>query len=349
MIGASVLLKSGSSQFTISGTSSDLAGSTTSGNTNGIGAAARFSFPSDMEFNPSGDLIICDTGNNLIRKITISNNNVTTIAGGAVAGASETNGNGTAASFISPRGIAITPSGVMYIGDIGFCIIRRITGVNNTVSTFAGNSTNTGYLDGTGTTARFFNPEGITLNSSNELFVCDRGNHTIRKITTGATVSLFAGGGGPSGSINGTGNAARFNHVRSITIDGDGNFYVCDRSNYTIRKITPAGVVTTLAGLANNTGSSDGVGSSARFSSPQGIKYNPKDNNLYVCDTSNHTIRKVTLDGIVTTIAGLANSSGDVNGVGSAIRLKTPTGIAINSLGHLYIADTGNHKIKKIT
>jgi len=158
-------------------------------------------------------------------------------------------------------------------------------------------------------TVRFSNPSGITIDSSNNLYVCDTYNHTIRKITPAGVVTTFAGTAGQSGSIDGTGSVARFYAPFGITIDSSGNLYVCDYSNHTIRKITPAGMVTTIAGTAGASGITDGTGSAARFNHPIGITIDPSGN-LYVCDFFNHTIRKITPSGVVTTIAGTAGYAG---------------------------------------
>src|SRR6266567_291130 len=146
---------------------------------------------------------------------------------------------------------------------------------------------------------------------------------------------------------NGTGSQAIFNYPGSTAVDGAGNVYVADTYNYTVRKITPAGVVTTLAGLADNDGSTDGTGSDARFSYLFGIAVD-NAGNVYVTDSSN-TIRKITSAGVVTTLAGTPGVYGSADGTGSAAQFWQPWGIAVDSAGNLYVADQGNSTIRKIT
>ncbi|MBA3351179.1 MAG: hypothetical protein H0U23_01920, partial [Blastocatellia bacterium] len=178
-------------------------------------------------------------------------------------------------------------------------------------------------------------------------YIADTGNHTIRKITPSGVVSTLAGSPGLSGSADGTGSAARFTSPIGVVLDGLGNLYIGDSDNNLIRKITPAGVVTTVAGLAGVAGSADGTGSAARFSGPRGMAF--ASGNIYVADTFNNTIRKVTPAGVVTTLAGLAGQSGSSDGTGSAARFNRPRGLVADIAGNLYVADTANNTIRVVT
>jgi hypothetical protein len=153
---------------------------------------------------------------------------------------------------------------------------------------------------------------------------------------------------GGTGSADGTGSAARFGNPAAVATDSSENVYVADYYDHTIRKITPAGAVTTLAGLAGSSGSADGTGSAARFNHPWGVATD-SGGNVYVADSYNHTIRKITPAGAVTTLAGLAGSSGSADGTGSAARFNDPLGVATDSSGNVYIADYLNETIRKIT
>ena len=176
----------------------------------------------------------------------------------------------------------------------------------------------------------------------------DTNNHTIRKITSSGVVTTLAGLAGAPGSADGTGSVARFNLPNSIAIDGSGNVYVADTFNHTIRKITPAGVVSTLAGLAENPGTSDGTGSAARFDLPFGVTADFAGN-VFAADTANQTIRKITPAGVVTTLAGGVGIIGSDDGLGSAARFNVPRGVAVDGAGNVYVADEGNSVMRKIT
>jgi streptogramin lyase len=162
------------------------------------------------------------------------------------------------------------------------------------------------------------------------------------------TVSTLAGTAGTVGSTDGTGAAASFNFPVGVATDSEGNIYVADTNNNTIRKITSAGVVTTLAGTAGNVGSADGTGAAASFSSPRGVAVD-RAGNVYVADTYNDTIRKITPGGVVSTLAGTAGNVGSADGKAAAASFKFPAGVATDGAGNVYVADTDNGTIRKIT
>jgi len=213
-------------------------------------------------------------------------------------------------------------------------------------TTFAGISG--GGADGVGAHARFYIPVGAAFGPDGSAYIADSGNHTIRKITTTGVVSTVAGSAGVSGAVDGAASAARFYFPQGVAVDADGNVYVSDSGNYTIRKITAAGVVTTLAGLAGAPGSIDGAGAKARFGLPAGLAVDP-DGNLYVADELNQTIRKVTPAGVVSTLAGRAGERGSSNGTGNMARFAPPIGIVFAHDGNLYVADPSNPMIRRVT
>ena len=252
-----------------------------------------------------------------------------------------------AAGFAAPTGGALDGDGNLYVTDSNNQTIRKVTPAG-VVTTFAGSAGLSGSDDGTGPAARFSNPYGVAVDGDGNLYVTERENHTIRKVTPAGVVTTFAGSAGSYGSTDGTGAAARFWQPRGVAVDGDGNVYVADTANHTIRKITPAGVVTTLAGTAGSYGSTDGTGAAASFNESIGVAVDG-DGNLFVADTSNHAIRKVTPAGEVTTLAGSAGSSGSADGTGAAASFSQPAGVAVDGDGNLYVTDAGNRTIRKVT
>jgi hypothetical protein len=306
-----------------------------SGSTDGAGAAARFNDPLGVATDRAGNVYVADTGNNTIRRISAAGV-VTTFAGSAGTGGS-TDGVGAAARFSAPWGIAIDSGGNVYVADSLNDTIRKIT-PDGKVSTFAGTAGMVGSTDGTGAAARFNTPTGVATDSAGNVYVAD--TETIRKITPAGVVTTFAGTSGIYGSSDGTGAAARFDSPSGVAADSAGNVYVADDGNATIRKITPAGVVTTFAGTAAVIGSSDGTSAGASFDNPSGVTTDSAGN-VYVADTFNDIIRKVTPAGVVTTFAGTAGLSGSTDEAGAAARFDVPTGVATDAAGDVYVADSG--------
>jgi len=322
-----------------------------SGSVDGTGSSARFKQPSGVAVDTNGNLYVADSDNHTIRAVTPAGA-VTTLAG--LAGVPGTNdGTGSAAQFNQPFGVAVDSASNLYVGDYNNHTIRKMTpvGTNWMVSTLAGLAGVSGTNDGTGNTARFFNPSGVAMDAAGNVYVADYSNHTIRQVTPAGMVTTLAGLAGSFGAANGTGSSARFYHPSGVAVDSATNVYVADSGYYIIRCVTPAGVVTTPAGLAGNSGSADGTGNSARFYYPYGVATDT-NGNVYVADYANNTIRKMTPVGtnwMVNTLAGLAgnNNSGSADGTGSAARFNSPYGVAVDSAGNVYVADEGNNEIRK--
>jgi hypothetical protein len=309
-----------------------------SGTVDGTGAAARFRSPSGITSDGAGNLYVTDGTPDSIRRIDTATGAVTTLA------------------VVEPeRGSFVFVAGAMvsdgasnlYVADQQ--AIRRIDIATGAVTTLAGAESQAGSADGTGAAARFDTPQGMTSDRAGNLYVADYANHTIRKlvIATGAVTTL-AGAAGLSGSADGIGATARFNRPNAIASDGAGNLYVADSFNQTIRKLVIAtGAVTTLAGAAGQSGSTDGTGTAARFYSPGGIASDGAGN-LYVAD--NVTIRKVVIaTAAVTTLAGAARQPQSTDGTGAAARFSAPQDIESDGAGNLYVADALNSAIRKIT
>ncbi len=218
----------------------------------------------------------------------------------------------------------------------------------STITQFAGATGNAGSADGSASTARFTSPAAVAVDASGNVFVVESVNNTLRLITALGDVTTLAGSAGVSGGTDGTGSAASFKTPSGVAVDTGGNLYVADYGNHTIRRINSAGVVTTFAGLAGASGSADGTGAAARFSSPAGVAVDGAGN-VYVADTANSTIRKITPGGVVSTLAGTAGSFGSADGTGAAARFFLPFGVAVDSGGTVYVADTYNQVIRVVT
>jgi len=264
----------------------------TAGSTNSNGNNALFNLPRDLTFDSSNNLYVSDEGNNLIRKINLSTTQVTTYAGPS--------------TFSDPKGLVFDTSGNLFVVDSGNDVIQKIT-TGGSIAVFAGQYGVPGYADGTGTTQALFNgPTGMAIDSSNNLYVADYGNNLIRKITPGGTVSTVAGQANVAGYVDGPVGQALFNVPRGVTVDSSGNLYVTDSyapitappfdfaGNNVVRKITPAGVVSTLAGQAGTAGSTDGTGTTAQFFDLCGIALNASTGTFYMVEQGNDTVRRGT-------------------------------------------------------
>jgi streptogramin lyase len=317
-----------------------VAGSDSAGLVNGVGTAARFNHPFGLALDAAGNLYIADQGNSVIRKMDITGM-VSTFAGTAGLPGS-INGTDTTASFNKPFGVATDASGNIYVADAGNNQVRKITPAG-VVSKFAGTGA-AGAANGTDT-ATFNSPLGVAVDGSGNVYVADYGNDLIRKISTAGVISTLAGTGA-TGADNGAGTAATFNLPESVAVDASGNVYVADNGNNLIRKITPAGVVSTLAG-SGTVGSANGTGTAASFNSPFGIAVDGTGN-VYVADAGNNQIRKISAAGVVTTFAG-SGAKGANNATGAAASFNTPSGVAVDALGNVYVADENNNLVRKIT
>lgn len=330
------------------------------GSKDGPGAVARFNGPLGLALDGAGALYVGEYFNHTIRKVDVCTGTVTTLAGTeGMTGSAD--GQGDAARFNGPYGLACDGAGALYVADSGNHTIRRVATRTGEVTTIAGSAGMNGSTSGPGSTARFYKPAGIALDKAGHLYVADSFNYIIRRVdvSTGS-VSTVAGGVAMAGSTDGTGPAARFYYPYGIASEGPSTLYVADYSGPTIRKVVVSagggntGVVTTLAGKASMLGSRDGIGASAQFNQPNGLATDGTGN-LFVAEEGNHTIRKIVLaTGAVSTLAGTAGqptipaTTGSADGVGAAAQFNSPGGLTFDGADTIYIADTGNHTIRRV-
>jgi sugar lactone lactonase YvrE len=304
------------------------AGSSNYGQTDGIGASATFISPVGIAKDINGNIFITDCETHRVRKIT-PNGTVTTLAGSTQG---YTDGIGITSKFNSPQGIDVDNNGNVYVADCGNNCIRKITPDGN-VTTLAGGTLGT--ANGTGTDAQFNNPYGIAVDNFGNIFVSDKFNNRIQKITSTGLVSTFAD----------YSTGLFYLEPFGITVDNNGNVFVAYPYIHTIVKISALGISSIIAG-GNGTGNIDGAANVATFHSPVDLDV---DNvgNIFVADLNNHRIRKIAQDGQVTTIAG--STVGFLNGIGNNTKFSSPYGITVTTNDEIFVADLSNHRIRKIS
>jgi sugar lactone lactonase YvrE len=288
----------------------------------GTGSNARFYLPANIIADSTGNLIVADEGNNSIRRVTPAGL-VTTIAGvGAQAG--YVDATGSAARFNNPEALSTDTSGNIYVADSN--AIRKVTqgGVVTTAYPVAGTS-------------------GLALDAAGNAYVSTYTN-TILKIAPDGTSAVFAGSQ-TAGYGDGPGTVARFNHPNGIVFDAAGNLIVADTGNFLIRKISPAGWVTTICGTAGTSGSADGTATTATFTAPFTLAID-SGQNIVVAD--GNAIRRVDAGGNVSTIAG-SQTAGYADGAGAAAQFNGPAGLTAGASGSIFVADSQNHTIRKIS
>lgn len=316
-----------------------IAGSGRKGYLDAAKEKARFNWPTGVAIDDKGNIYVADFANNLIRKITVTGEVTTFIGSGHGAFA---DGKGRMAHLKGPDNIAIDKNGNIYVADADNFRIRKITS-DGIITTIAGSGLR-GYKDGDGNSAGFAYPTGIAIDKNGNIYIADRGSHSIRKISSDGKVSTIAGNGYPA-YLDGNGVKTHFREPISLAVDYEGTVYVADSGNNAIRKITSDGIVSTIAG-GGRPGYKDGKGKDARFAWPTGIAVDGVGN-IYVCDSQNNRIRRITSDGIVSTVAG-NGIPGFAEGSGRNAEFRFPTGIEIDKAGNIYVADSGNNRIRKI-
>ncbi|KAI8909523.1 hypothetical protein EDD86DRAFT_140432 [Gorgonomyces haynaldii] len=317
-----------------------LAGDGTFADRDGLRTYAQFSSPNKIATNASGFLIVSSFSGCKIRVISPSGY-VSTLAGGNQCGRQD--GTGTGAFFDSPAGVCIDQAGNVFVTDFNNNNVRKVT-PNGVVTTFAGDvNGGSGYSNGLGTAARFYWPRDCTFDTNGTMYVIDTGNSPrVRKIAPDGTVTTLAGSS--LGFNDGAGSTAQFNSLKGIAVAPSGDVYVADSNNHRIRKITQDGYVSTVAGNGNP-GYTDGNATTAMFYYPYGITFSPSGD-LYVTDFAGNCIRRVTMNGDVTTVVG--SSSGFQDGDETNAMFKNPTGLVFNSSDTIFVADQNNARIRQV-
>ena len=343
--GSVVKFTSNSTISSVNATVSTFAGGNTNGGfMDGSGTGALFNGPQGVATDAFGNVYVADGFNERVREIT-PGGLVSTYAGNGTAGF--TDGTIANAEFYGPQAVATDAQGNVYVADVGNNVIRKIT-TAGVVSTLAGSGT-PGYANGTGTAAEFDNPQALALDGNGNIYVADRTNNVIRKVTPAGVVTTFAGlvpatqtlyqeeSIATVGYLDGAGSAALFNTPKSIAVDASGNVYVADIGNYAIRKITPAGVVSTFAG---------GIVQTTIIGAPSGLAFDTKGN-LFISDQDGRVL-EITSASVLYTLAGSPIASGYVDGDNEDARFNSPQGIAVDANGNIYVADFNNNAIRKV-
>ncbi|MGD0798642.1 MAG: Ig-like domain repeat protein, partial [Acidobacteriaceae bacterium] len=319
------------------------------GGDGGAATSAELDGPTRVAVDRSGNLYIVDLFSNSVRKVTPAGV-ISTVAGNGTAGYSGDGGPATSAELDDPTGVALDSSGNLYIADNGNNRVREVT-VAGVISTYAGNGIGGYYGDGgLATNAELKLPVGVGVDASGNLYIADSGNSRVRKVTPAGTISTFAGNGTSGyGGDGGVATSAELNVPQGVAADGSGSLYIADEMNNRIRKVTPAGVISTVAGNgAVGYNGDGGAATSAELFGPYGVAVD-SSGNLYIADLGNDRVRKVKA-GVISTVAGNGafGFSGD-GGLATAAEINNPDGVAVDSSGNLYIGDYFNQRVRKVT
>ncbi len=322
------------------------------GGDGGLATAAKLFYPSGISLDVAGNIYIADQSNHRIRKITIANNIITTVAGTGIAGFSGDGASATLGQLDSPDGVAVDTAGNVYIADYNNMRIRKVNPLG-VISTYAGNGGAFNNGDGgPATSATIDAPNGVAVDSAGNVYIASYYNK-IRKVTAATSIiTTFAGytiAVGWSGD-GGLATNAQFNSPNAIAFDKYGNSYIADWGNQRVRKINTLGIISTICGTGLSGYGGDGASATAAYlNNPTGVAVDVAGN-IYIADQENHRVRKIDLSGIITTVAGtgIAGYSGD-NGLATAAQLYEPRNITFDRFGNIYIAEWGNKRIRKIT
>ncbi len=314
----------------------------------GSPTSAALSFPFGITLDSSGDLFIADTSNYRVREV-FTNNIIATVAGNGASSYSGDGGGAVSAQISGPEGISTDRFGNLYFADTSNNVVREIQ-TNGVINTVAGNGA-LGYSgdNGTATSAELSGPQGLAVDASGDLFIGDTGNYRVREVA-GGIISTLAGSG--NSIFNGDGGMATSATLSAVgvAVDALGDVFIGDPVNFRVREVLPNGNIATVAGIGTKGYSGDsGPALSAQLSAVAGLAVD-NAGDIYIADSGNNCIRKVSAAGTITTIAGngTAGFSGD-GGPAASAQLRNPSGVTVDSAGNLYIADTGNNRVRKVS
>jgi sugar lactone lactonase YvrE len=342
-------------QVTSGGGISTFAGNGTQGYQGDGGAAtsARLNDPEGVTVSPSGDVYIADTDNNVIRKVVVATGVITTVAGNGSPGATGDGGPATSARLKAPEDIVVDAANNIYIADTGNHEIRKVSGATGIITTIVGNgspgSTGDGGLASAG---RLNSPRGLQVAANGDLYIGDRSNNKVRKVTASTGIITTYAGTGAAGYSGDGGSAllAKMDRPQGLHLATNGDLYIADANNSAIRKVTAlTGIITTFAGTGVAGFSGDGgPATSARLNAPEACHLS-SSGDLYIADTVNNRIRRVAVSGTISTVVGtgVAGFSGD-GGPPTSAQIDTPRGTAVSPTGVYYIGDRNNHRIRMV-
>ncbi len=320
------------------------------GGDGGVATKARLLYPSGVTVDTEGNIYIADQWNNRVRKVD-KNGTITTVAGigGFWGGYSGDGGPATQAELDRPSGVALDALGNLYIAEYENNCIRKVD-KNGIITTVAGGMWGFGGDGGPAAQAQLDGPQGVVVDTLGNLYIADWGNQRIRKVDVNGIITTVAGNGIRGyGGDGGPATQAQLNYPPAIAVDISGNLYIADEGNHRIRKVDVNGIITTVAGNGiRGYGGDGGPATQAQIYDPRGVAADASGN-LYIGDTWNNRIRKVDTNGIITTVAGNGARGFDGDGgPATQAQLDGPSGVAVDTLGNLYIADLGNNMIRKV-
>ncbi|MFE7842180.1 RICIN domain-containing protein [Streptomyces sp. NPDC057474] len=315
----------------------------------GPAASAVLTHPYGVALDSAGTLYFSEFSTHRVRKVT-RDGNISTLAGSGEADYGGDEGPAVSAHLNYPRGVAVDSTGAVYIADAGNHRVRKIA-TDGTISTFAGTGTAGSSGDGAlATAAELDRPYGVAVDSTGTVYIADHNNHRIRKITPDGNIRNFAGTGEAGSAGDGdAAESAQLNSPHAVAVDGAGAVYIADAGNHRVRKVAADGTISTVAGTGEaKFGGDGGAADATQLNCPAAVAVD-SSGCLYICDQYNHRVRKVTADGKISTVTGTgaADFGGD-DGPASSAQLNSPLGLALDSIGTLYIADHINNRIRKI-